>query len=226
MPDITGLPKIGLSRLIETVPASFSSSYLTLVSLIQGVALGLLALKFPDIFSNLSNFTFVAFVAFFYAVLTLVVLVIVWHEYVLSAQEFWWEIKWWDSLIPFTLGLGEFLMIEYLGKGPDYDAWFFSTAFTAFCGFWAYINYGWWIKKTDFEKPEAFDLFKKEVNNGRWFLGAWCLFNLGAGFLIYFWAGTLIALILGGLSAFITVLMVRRRVAWQQRAWKIYGWQK
>jgi hypothetical protein len=213
-------PKIGLSRLIKTVPASFSSFYLTLVCLIQGVALGLLATKIPDFLSTFN------LIGLFYALLTFIVVVVVWHEYVLAAQEFWWEITWWDSIIPFLLGMGEYLMIEYIGKGPHYNGWFFAATFTAFAGFLAYVNYDRWIKEPDFENPAAFALFQSEVARGRWLMFALALDNLASGVLLIFWSGRILVTVLGVIYGLFLFLIIRKRLTWQKKAMVMYGWHQ
>ena len=220
MVDSVKTPKIGLSRLTETIPAAFSSFYLTLISMIQGVALGLLANKIPDFLSPFEP------VGFLYILLTFTVIVIVWHEYVLSAQEFWWELKWRDSLIPFSLGMGEFLMIEYLGKGPNYHAWFFAAALTGSAGFFAYVNYDRWLEESDFEKPTAFQLFKNEVKRGRKLLLAFAIMNLVSGGFILHGAATREIVLLGCVCGLFLFLMVHKRLAWLGKALQIYGWRR
>lgn len=190
--------------------------------MIQGVALGLLASKIP----NFIEFTVVAVVAIFYIVLTLVALVVVWQEYVLAAQEFWWEIRWWDSFIPFMLGLGEFLMIEYLGKGPAYPAWFLSAGFTTVAGYGAYVNYAKWIKKSDFDQPKAFELFEKEVKRGRIFLLIFTLVNVASCRIILWWANTVLVFFLGCVSLVLLGYMIRQRHVWQKKALSFYGWKR
>jgi hypothetical protein len=213
-------PKIGLSRLAEMVPASFSSFYLTLISMIHGVALGLLATKLPNFISPFKP------VGLLYASFTFAVIVIVWHEYVLAAQEFWWEITWWDSLVPFLLGMGEFLMIEYLGRGPNYIAWFFAASFTGLAGTFAYINYDRWLEESDFEAPAAFTLFKNEVRKGRWIFFAFALLNSASGVLLLFWSGNLQVVSLGLIFAGSLFCMIYKRLAWRIKALAIYGWQR
>ncbi len=52
--------EIGFSRIAEIIPASFSTFYLTLIAMIQGVALGLLSKKFEETFNS---FTFMVYPA-------------------------------------------------------------------------------------------------------------------------------------------------------------------
>lgn len=213
-------PKIGLSRLNETIPSSFSSFYLTLIGLIQGVALGLLATRVPTLLSSFS------LIALLYVVLTFIVIVIVWHEYVLAAQEFWWKITWLDSLAPFLLGMGEFLMIEYLDRGPNYSAWFFAAAFTGFGGFLAYINYDLWLNEQDFENSEAYAFFKAHVRKGRFLFLSLTLLNSACGVVLLISFGRLQLLLLGALFAVSLFFMIHKRSRWHIHALKIYGWQK
>jgi hypothetical protein len=188
--------------------------------MINGVALGLLATKLPNLLGSCQ------LVELLYASFTFAVIVIVWHEYVLAAQEFWWEITWWDSLVPFLLGMGEFLMIEYLGRGPNYSAWFFAASFTGFAGVLAYINYDRWVNESDFADSASFALFKKEVRKGRRLFFGLALSNAGSGSLLLFWPGKLQVIVLGGVFSCSVYWMIHRRVAWHEAALRIYGWRK
>ncbi len=212
-------PKIGLPHLTRTIPSAFSSFYLTLVAMIQGVALGLLAAKIPGVLAPFGA------VGFLYALLTFTVIVVVWHEYVLAAQEFWWKLTLWDSVVPFLLGMGQFLMIEYLGK-ENYVAWFFAASFSAFTGFFAYINYDRWLRLSDFDDPSAFTLFKSEVSRGRRLLLVLAIVDLLFGATSY-WSSSRHTIFLLGLAhgAFL-IAMVYRRLAWLRKALTLYGWAR
>ena len=211
-------PKIGKSRLENTIPSSFSSFYLTLIAMIQGVVLSSLATTIPAFVSPLHVVDLLS------ALWTLATIIIVWHEYVLSAQEFWWKITWLDSMVPFLLGIGEFLMIDYLGKGPDYAAWFFSASFTAGAGFIAYINYGWWLRERNFEHLEAFELFKHEIKRGRILLILLCIYDSLSACCIRYWSNApgVILLLWCFHGGFLT-LLVYKRLAWQRKSLKLYG---
>lgn len=94
----------GLASRIES---SFRDVYLQLTSVIQGVALAFLA---STTFSSVSDLSMPKWLA----ILTcLVVIIIVWQEYMVGATAFAWVPTILDSVIPFGLGVAEFAMIAF-----------------------------------------------------------------------------------------------------------------
>lgn len=97
------------------VDKSFSDVYLTFLSIIQGVALGILAMEIfgdKDIIGNV-NFAFVSrsFISF-------LIIVVVAYEYTLMVGVFRWSPTIVDALIPFVLGLCEIIPMFHLKDLP------------------------------------------------------------------------------------------------------------
>src|ERR1019366_3193443 len=92
------------------------SFYLTLISMIQSLAFG-------------------------YLLTTILVILLVWHEYAIGTMLYVWLIDFWDSLIPFLFGVTQFSLISAL-KAQDWSpsVWFFSLAAFAALSFWAFMN--------------------------------------------------------------------------------------
>jgi hypothetical protein len=104
---------------------SFPSTYLTLTSIIQGVALGYLVTVFDDARSayGVANYLLAAS--------TFLIIVSAWHEYMVGATAFRWIPQLWDSAIPFALGASEIAMIRSLADERDLAQWFMAAAVVA-----------------------------------------------------------------------------------------------
>src|SRR5687768_4549727 len=94
-------PALRLSALY----ASFTSTYLTLTSIIQGVALAYLVVVVDDGFDSFRPATWILVVAMFLAI------VAAWHEYMTAVSVLEWIPRLRDSLIPFALGGAELASI-------------------------------------------------------------------------------------------------------------------
>ena len=91
--------------------AAHSGFYLTLVSIMQGLALGyLLQVVAAELTTSgtISVLTAVQFIA------CLTLLIIVWHEYAMGTVFFRWRLDMADSAIPFMFGICEYIMIAAL----------------------------------------------------------------------------------------------------------------
>jgi len=96
------------AEVVGRVEDSFRDVYLTLVSIIQGVALGYLVQVIGPDYRSLGvdhGARGAAIVAF---------IVAVWQEYMVGATTQAWIPGVLDSLAPFLIGVGEFLMISAL----------------------------------------------------------------------------------------------------------------
>lgn len=104
---------------IENIMNSFSAMYLTMISIVQGVALGILFykisalysewVKFPDIFSTFSLLYILLTV-----ITTFLFIILTWHSYFWLAAIARWVPLIWDSILFFILGAFEFILIESL----------------------------------------------------------------------------------------------------------------
>lgn len=118
--------KLSRRRLIGFVARferNFTAAYLTLVSIVQGVALGQLAETFGDRdpFGNLLALDWSYLLRAF---TVLCVIVGVWAEYLVISIAFSWLPTWMDAAAPFVIGSMEFLVIDTMR-----DAEAFSWAF-------------------------------------------------------------------------------------------------
>lgn len=134
----------------DNITASFASTYLTLLSIIQGVSLGmwaneavprtgqdwqnLLTLQEPDKLGM--------------RLATLLAIVIIWHAYFWLAAIARWITSIWDSLLLFFIGVAELAAIFNIGQ----TAWFYSLGFLGLLGGIAYITGASHLQKNDYSQ--------------------------------------------------------------------------
>jgi hypothetical protein len=110
---------------------SFPSVYLTIISIIQGVALGLLAKNtFEYIKTSGSAELWLRFLP--YSVMSFLIIIIVSYEYTWLVGIFRWSPKFLDVIIPFVIGLSEIGPMFYLVNPKIW--WFLAAAFCFFGG--------------------------------------------------------------------------------------------
>ena len=116
---------------------NFSGFYLTLISIIQSLALtSLLA----DVGHPAEPFAEPFSVAAWTQALTVGLLIVyVWHEYVVGLVTLRWVISIVDSMIPMCFGATEFLMIKSLNS----TNWFLWTGVFLSISVLAYLNMYW-----------------------------------------------------------------------------------
>jgi hypothetical protein len=122
-----------------------SSFYLTLVSIMQSLALGYLL---QTLGSTLIANGGLPWNMIFQSLTVLICIVLVWHEYAIGTVVYWWRLDIMDSAIPFIIGIAEYFSIaviaipethKHLGA-VRYALWVWSLAAFALTGTIAYIN--------------------------------------------------------------------------------------
>ena len=120
----------------KRINENFPSAYLTLISIIQGVSLGILAnntftyIKDPCLAEPWESFLPYSIMCFF-------LIIIVTYEYVWFIGVFHWSPKIWDTFIPFFLGISEIVPMFYL-TSPK--IWWLCTAGFSVCGAFGFYN--------------------------------------------------------------------------------------
>lgn len=121
--------------IIENIMNSFSAMYLTMISIVQGIALGILFYKVSALVSSGAIFSTFAMTA--YALITIVTtfifIILTWHSYFWLAAVARWVPLIWDSILFFIFGAFEFMLIESLSS-LDTFAWFYLFAIVGFVG--------------------------------------------------------------------------------------------
>ncbi len=140
---------------------SFPSVYLTTVSIIQGVALGILAnntfgyVTDPET-SSLDNWApFIPYAAF-----SFLVIVTVSFEYNWFVGMYRWSPKVWDTLIPFLLGIAEIGPMFYL---TNPRIWWLLTAALGYVAALAFLNTFLNSKREIFENDEVYGMTRRAV---------------------------------------------------------------
>ena len=107
-----------MSKKAEFVNTYFGSIYLTIISLLQGVAIYNLSPYLINYFtSDNIRFTNIYTVPLF---LTLFIIFIVWHHYVNGILFLRWFPNIIDALIPFAVSITEFFLISFLEKSGQW----------------------------------------------------------------------------------------------------------
>lgn len=141
---------------------SFPAVYLTLISIIQGVAMGILAsntfMYIKD--TNLAE-PWVRFLP--YSTMSFILLIVVTYEYTWFVGVFKWSPKIWDTIIPFALGLSEIGPMFYL---TNPCTWWLLTAIFCCVGAGGFFNTLWNCKQFMFGENEK--AYRRTRNTLRW----------------------------------------------------------
>jgi hypothetical protein len=113
---------------------SFSSQYLTLTSIIQGVALAYLIVVVDEEMAQFGAAQWLFVVAAFLAIVS------AWHEYMTAVTIFVWVPRFWDALIPFLLGASELMLIRSLRRPGGLEWSFVALGVAALAALLAFLN--------------------------------------------------------------------------------------
>ena len=141
-----------MSSLREDAKRLFPTITLTLVSIVQALALQALLQGAFDPLANHGEGAAFA-LRMFQVGSVFLMLVIVWHEYVLGVVRFRYVVGLQDSLIPFVLGFSELGVIEATYNAP-LETWFLWQALALAVGVWIYWHQAWRARRD----PDAGDI--------------------------------------------------------------------
>lgn len=122
-----------MAEVTKRAGESFRDVYLTLVSIIQGVALGYLVQVTGGLYQNLRIDTVGRILA------VVVLIAAIWQEYMIGSTMFAWIPGVVDVIAPFLLGLFQGLMIAAVEGSAR--SFLLLTACTFVIGYFAEINY-------------------------------------------------------------------------------------
>jgi hypothetical protein len=139
-------------RLLSHLKDSFTSIYLTVLSIVQGVALTTLAVVVAD---GYTQFTPVQWAL---VLLTFLILIIIWNHVTTDAMTWTWIPDFRDSAIPFLLGAFELYQAFAIvaGLGP----WLFGMAAGATLAVLEFFHVGRQVRLGT-PNPEMFRLFRR-----------------------------------------------------------------
>jgi hypothetical protein len=95
-------------RISQRLKDQFAPAYLTLTSIIQGVALSVLAARVESTYTQFDATNWLLAIASFLGVLAL------WQEYLMQVLEFVWVPTLLDSLVPFAFLAGELFTAHFV----------------------------------------------------------------------------------------------------------------
>ncbi len=134
-----------MSKLGDQSREAHSGFYLTLVSIMQSLALGYLLQLLGD---QLLARGALPLNMVFQAVTALLAIILVWHQYAIGTIVYRWKLDIFDSIIPYLLGICEYSMIAAIGipeaktalSEVRFSLWLWSLAAFAFVSVFAYWN--------------------------------------------------------------------------------------
>ena len=98
--------KIPLPKLMEAVLPYQSGIYVTVLNIIQCIALAFLIVEFREIVKSSE----MSFVCTCRSLLAFTVILAIWHRYA-SEIQYLWQTTWFDTLKPFLIGIAECIVI-------------------------------------------------------------------------------------------------------------------
>ena len=155
----------GPGPLLSALQGSFSSTYLTLTSIIQGVTLGYLVVVVDDEKGRfeLAHWLLVA--------TTFLIIVAAWHEYMMAVTVLTWIAGLRDSLIPFLLGGSELMLVLSLRYPGELEWSFLAAGIASFVALIAFAN----MYRSAAAEPAANKAFLAKTRRYRWVnLGFMC----------------------------------------------------
>lgn len=98
--------EIPLPKLLDPITPYQASVYVTVLNIIQCIALAFLINEAKEtIIKREVSLIFMA-----RSIVALTIILVVWHRYVCESQ-YLWPMSWWDTLIPFSIGLTECVIV-------------------------------------------------------------------------------------------------------------------
>ncbi len=135
-----------MNRKADLVSNYFASIYLTFISLLQGIALSQLV---PQMFTyfKISEHPWTD-IHMLPLMIMLLIIFIVWHHYAISIFFLRWFPNIIDTIIPFIVGIGQFVLISYLVintslSDMNIEAWTKGFAIFFIVGSVAYFAAAW-----------------------------------------------------------------------------------
>lgn len=129
--------------LSERTGEVFGSLYLTLISIVQGVAFAFLVYKVSENEGISPNA---------YQIATSLIIVLVTLEYLTVTTFFRWPLSLLDIMIPFALGVGQVFPLAH-SANPEH--WWTGIAFLATCGIIGYVHSVFRAGREKFDGPQA-----------------------------------------------------------------------
>jgi hypothetical protein len=146
-------PKLDREIFIKRMGESFPNVYLTIISVIQGVALGLL------VQNTLKDCVFII-ARIPYAVISFGTVLAVFYEYSWFVGLYRWSPRFTDISVPLFLGVAEIIPFFFLDNPK---LWWISNSIFCFVATLAFLNTFFHCKRDMFYDEEKYTLTKKGI---------------------------------------------------------------
>lgn len=199
-------PVLSRERFRRVVDESYPSMYFTIVSIIQGVALGTVLIKASG-FYRAGELADAALVS----LLGLLMIVYVWFAYVTAGITYGWEPGWIGSFLPFAIGLLESAVILASAR-PEVMFWLF--ALMSICGVAEHVDMSLELSRTDSDCP---DVLKHEIEYQKKQTIVFCTLTAvmaSAAVVWHSWPGLPTWIALSGAGALFVFLNAREHIEW------------
>jgi hypothetical protein len=139
-----------MSKKAELIASYFPTIYLTVISLLQGIALSQLVAIILTYLGIVENpWTDIHILPL---LLMLLIIFVVWHHYAIGIFFLRWFPNIIDTIIPFAISIGQFVLISYLNiktsvTDMQMEPWMTGFAIFQLLGSGAYFSAAW--RRTD-----------------------------------------------------------------------------
>ena len=132
---------IPITLLYEPILPGNMSIYVTVLNIIQCIALAFILNEFNLVITGQKEFIWILPLR---SATALLIILVVWHSYV-TESFYLWPIGWLDTLIPFFIGIAECIIVFFIKPGKQIDSetfgfFVFFISFVQFFGAIAYLN--------------------------------------------------------------------------------------
>ena len=162
-------------RVAQRLKEQFAPAYLTLTSIIQGVALTALVVRVEALYPQFGAVDWVL------AVTTFLVLVDIWHEYLMTVLAYVWTPTLLDTLIPFGFLAAELFLAHFVN---DLRPWLLSSGLVALVGAGAWLQSQLRVRELASENREVHAILAGPRSSRGMLAAAVALLSL-AGFGLY-----------------------------------------
>jgi hypothetical protein len=133
----------------ERLKSQFAPTYLTLTSIIQGVAISALVAKVE------ANYPQMGPVDWLLTITSFIGFLVLWHEYMMQSLAFVWIPTLLDSLVPFAFLAAELFLAHSIYN--NFRSWLLGFSLVFFVGLVARITASWQEQKWQEENREIVD---------------------------------------------------------------------
>lgn len=179
------------------------SSYLSLMSIVQGVVLGFLAFR---VTSSLASFGLIAWIL---VLTTFLLVILTWNEYVIGIASFDWAPTLIDSMIPFLLCGTQIWLAATISDDPR--QWFLGFAAFSCIASLAFLNMYW--RASQYRKNKC---LLQALTKHRRLVLFMSIGSAAAGFFFWFMQTLIQGWFLPALSLLVVVLFMLRAFAYRR----------